>query len=361
MWQIATSMSPRLLSLLAVLAAIVAFVAGLGAGYLLHPSSSGGGGSSPASTLSVTAAGSLGVSFPSIASAFANATPGVSAPAAAQTYQGSLAALAAISSLHGSYDIAATADYRLIPQMLETSYATWEVVFASNPVVLAYDPSDAAVSTINSTNWAAAIESPGVLLGVANASTDPMGYNAIFVLQLEGVREGAGLGAVYSHFYAGAPGSFAVPSSSTTRIEPETQAAALLTAHTVGAFFVYRSYAISSHLAYVPLPSSVDLAGTDAGAIAAYNASSTTIAGGNGPVVVRGAPVLFSITVPSNAPSPATGIAFVEFLLARTGTVLATDGFVPLAPAWTDHAGALPVGLVAAAEPLPAPLASLLG
>jgi molybdate/tungstate transport system substrate-binding protein len=312
-------------------------------------------------TLSITAAGSLAVNLPSVASAFANATPGVSAPAAAQQFQGSIAALSAISGLHQKYDIAAVADFHLIPRLLESSYASWEIVFAGNPVVLAYDPSLSAFNGVNSTNWASDLQTSGVLLGVANASIDPMGYNAIFALQLEGVREGASLSSVYGHFYSGAPGSVAVPNPSTTRVESETQAAALLKAHTVGAFFVYQSYAHSANLKYVPLPSSVDLGATDAASLAVYNESSTTITGTSGPLLIRGAPVLFSITVPLNAPDPTVAAEFVAFLLAREGTTLSNGGFVPLVPAYVDHPSALPSVLVGAAAPLPGVLAAQLG
>ncbi|HEV2316485.1 MAG TPA: substrate-binding domain-containing protein [Thermoplasmata archaeon] len=351
------------MALIAAVAAVIAFVAGFGAGWYGHaPSSSGGSNSPPASvTLSVTAAGSLAVNFPALASAFANATPAVTAPAAAQQFQGSIAALSAISGLHDKYDIAAVADYHLIPRMLEPGYATWEVVFAGNPVVLAYDPSVSAFHNINSTNWASELESSGTMLGVANASADPMGYNAIFALQLEGLREGTGLSSIYGHFYSGAPGALAVANPSTTRVEPETQAAALLKAHTVGAFFVYQSYAHSSNLNYVLLPTTVDLGATDSASLALYNQSSTTITTTNGPLVIRGAPVLFAITVPSNAPDPTVAVEFVAFLLAREGTTLSSGGFVPLVPAYVDNPSALPAPLIGAVAPLPSVLAAQLG
>src|SRR4029077_19119746 len=120
-----------------------------------------------------------------VANLLSNETPGISVPIASQQYQGSLLALGAISDLHHTYDVAASADQRLISRMLEPTYASWMVAFATSPEVLAYDPTNSAFSGINTSNWATKIVEPGLHMGIANASTDPNGYNEIFVLQLE--------------------------------------------------------------------------------------------------------------------------------------------------------------------------------
>jgi molybdate/tungstate transport system substrate-binding protein len=357
MWQFATSVSPSLRRLVTLAVVALALLAGFVGGWAVGARSPGGSAGGP-TTLSITAAGSLAVTFPAIASAFAAATPNVAAPVAAQQYAGSLAALAAVSGLHERFDVAATADYRLIPELLEPQDAGWEIVFASDPVVLAYDPTVAAWQGVNATNWAVPLATEAARLGVANASIDPMGYNAIFVLQLEGLREGAGLGALYGQFFAGAPGAFAEPRSDRTLLAPETQAAALLGTHAVGAFFVYRSYAQASGLRYVDLAPEVDLGATNDTAIAFDARAATTIVGAAGPSVVRGAPVLFGVTVPSNAPDAFVGELFVAFLLSpRTSATLAASGFAPLGRAWTDRAPELPVVLAGLADPLPAGLA----
>ena len=64
-----------------------------------------------------------------------NETPGVP-HGAAQTYEGSLDVSTAITSLDAKVDVAALADYRLIPQLLEPNYASYEIVFGSTPEVL---------------------------------------------------------------------------------------------------------------------------------------------------------------------------------------------------------------------------------
>src|SRR5258708_32642641 len=124
MWDFPTStMRP---SMLLVATAVVCLLGGFAAGYVLHPPASASS-AGPSMPLPITAAGTLAPIFPSIASAVANEPPGASAPLAAQQYQGSLAAIAAISSLQGAYDVAAAADFRLIPHLLEPSYASFEI------------------------------------------------------------------------------------------------------------------------------------------------------------------------------------------------------------------------------------------
>ncbi|HZY69399.1 MAG TPA: substrate-binding domain-containing protein [Thermoplasmata archaeon] len=334
----------------------VVVVGGVVAYVYLRPAPSNSSG--PSGPVSITAAGTLGTLFPQVASAYANATSGVAAPLASQQYQGSLAALASITTLHQKFDIAAAADFRLIPKLLEPTYATCEVVFATTPEVLAYDPSNAALSGITASNWPSKITQSGFHLAIANASTDPNGYNEIFVLELEGNLTGQGLGGLYGHFFTTAVGALAVPNPASTIVEPETQAATLITTHQVGAFIIYRSYAVAHHLSFIDFDPHVGLGNLTLGAAGAYSAASTSILTANGTALLHGAPVAFAATVPSNAPSNAVGMGFLSLLLSATGTQLITaDGFTAITPAWSDHPSALG-GLSASVVALPPSLAA---
>src|ERR1700691_473179 len=106
------------------------------------------------STLSLLGAATLDTLFPELANELVNETPGISAPAAAQTYEGSLDITTAITTLASLADVAAVADYRLVPQLLEPKFANYEVVFGATPEVLVYNPSIAAFDGINESNWA---------------------------------------------------------------------------------------------------------------------------------------------------------------------------------------------------------------
>ncbi len=353
-------MAGRLHPLWVVTIALISVVAGVIAGYELRTSSSGPPTANSGSpVLSITAAGTLGTVFPALASLLANESPGVQAPLPAEQYQGSLSALAAITQLHQLYDVAAAADFRLIPHLLTPTYASWEVAFASNPEVLAYDPTVAALQGINSTNWPGRLQRSGIILGVANASTDPNGYNGIFVLQLEGLLVNGSLGAVYDHFYAGAVGSLARVIPSAAREESEAQAAVLLISHVVQAFIIYQSYAVTHHLSYVNLDPRVNLGNFSPSSLTIYGQASTAIIEPNASLAtVRGAPVAFAATVPLNAPNASLGDLFVHLLVTPQGAALLQSfGFAPVLPAYLyAPAGGTPEIVVPETVPLPASL-----
>ncbi len=367
MWEFPTSMLPKIRAVWALLLAVLCGLAGAVGGYLLHGATGGAANSQGSTitnqTLSITAAGTLGVVFPQAARALANLTPGIQVPLAAEHFQGSVAALSAVEQPGVYYDVASSADFRLVHAMLEPTYASWEVLYGTQPEVLAYDPRASALAGISATNWAWKITAPGILLGVANQSTDPNGYNGIFTLELQGLFANGSLSTVYQHFYSNPPGSYAQPNPSTTRVEPEANAATLLSTHVVQAFIIYRSYAIQHHLSYVDLDPHVNLGNLSTSMIQYYAQATTEVLNGGGPAtsLVTGAPVAFSATVPLSATNATLGDLFVHFLVSPQGTaLLSEDGFTPIVPAYADNPSALPPMLGPMVEPLPSTLQALL-
>jgi len=339
-----TSMRPVLRNLLVEVVVVLAVVGGFVGGWYARPAASSGSSSSV--PLAVIAAGSLAPILPSFVSAFANATPGVQATVSAQLYEGSTAAATALTSANQPYDLFVSADFRVIPQHLEpptASVAPWEVVFASDPVVLAYEPV-AALSGLNATNWYQKISQPGVLLGAPNASADPLGANLILTLELEDALAGQA-GAFYGHFFSGASGALATPTGATKYVAEDAAATALMTGE-VDVTLTYRSYALADHLPYLNLSPEVNLGSYDPTDVAHYGTVATTELSGSSTKVVEGAPVLLALTVPSTAPDAALGLAFAGYLLSNaTSPLWIADGFTPLAPAWVDHPAELPAAL----------------
>ncbi|HYB79220.1 MAG TPA: substrate-binding domain-containing protein [Thermoplasmata archaeon] len=345
------------------LVVVAAAVGGIGffAGYEYRGSPSSTPSAVENSTLSVLGAGTLDTLFPELANALVNETPGISAPPAAQTYEGSLDITTAITTGTARADVAAVADYRLIPQLLEPKYASYEVVFGSTPEVLAYKSGNPAFAGVNSTNWPSKLlnATASAPFAIWNASTDPNGYNEIFSLMLQGMLYDNGdISAVYSHFYNGAPGSYAT-GTGITKIEHESQAASLLSTGVVSAVITYRSYAVVNGLAYVPFNPIVGLAANNSTALADYAKLSTSIISASGGLAkVAPAPVLFAVTVPSNAPNPALGAAFIHLLLSPQGSAILADAaqggaFTPIFPGWSDSPSAVPSVLAPDVVPLP--------
>lgn len=369
MCQIDTSVASHAVLVVVVLV-VAAGMAGVGffAGYEYRGSPAASPSVTMNSTLSLLAAGTLNTLFPQLASLLVNETPDISAPIAAQTYEGSLNVASAIATLGNAADVAAFADYRIAPQFLEPSHASYEIVFGQTPEVLVYNPSIAAFAGVNSSNWGDKLLADVTTHGDApfavwNASTDPNGYNAIFSLELQGMLYGTGANEYYSRFYSGGATSPAISDPSTTLIEKESQAATLLTTGVVSAAITYRSYAVLNHLSYVSLDPIVGLASNSSRALADYATLSTTIVSSTGSFTkVLPAPVMFAVTVPTNAPNPALGAAFVHLLLSPQGAAILSQGgaFTPIFPGWVDHVAAVPPVLAPDVAPMPAWASSLI-
>jgi molybdate/tungstate transport system substrate-binding protein len=358
----------------AVIAVVVILVAagaaglGFAAGYEYKTSPAASPAAVANSTLSLLGAATLDTLFPELANELVNETPGISAPAAAQTYEGSLDITTAITTLASLADVAAVADYRLVPQLLEPKFANYEVVFGATPEVLVYNPSIAAFDGINESNWAEKLVTDVTTHGNApfavwNASTDPNGYNEIFSLELQGLLYNGSASTFYNTFYGGASGTPAVPSSSTTLPEHESQAATLLNTGIVSAAITYRSYAVVSHLSYVSFNPIVGLYSNNTTALADYAKLSTTIISSSGSfATVVPAPVLFAITVPTNAPNPTLGAEFIHLLLSPQGSAIISQGgaFTPIFPGWSDAPSSVPSVLAPDVTALPSWASSLL-
>jgi molybdate/tungstate transport system substrate-binding protein len=348
-----------------IVVVIAVALAGIGVGFLAGYEYRGTPASSPAAvtndTLSVLGAGTLNTLFPQLASLLVNETPNISAPIVAQNYEGSLDITTAITTLAARADVAAVADFRLIPSLLEPKFAHYEVVFGSTPEVFVYNSSLPAFAGINASNWPVKLLSEvsgggNARMAVWNASTDPNGYNEIFSMELQGTLFNDNASYLYGHLYSGALGSLAVPNPATTIIEHETPAAGLIRAGVVSSFITYRSYAVVNHLSFVPFNPIVGLYANNTTALADYKQLSTMIVSSTGALTpVYPAPILFSATVPTNAPNPALGAAFIHLLLSPQGSAIISAGgaFTPIFPGWADDPSAVPSVLAPDVEPLP--------
>jgi molybdate/tungstate transport system substrate-binding protein len=335
-----------------ILIVVAAAVAGAGfyAGYEYRGSPATSPSTAANSTLSILGAGTLTYTFPELASALVNETPGITAPSAAQTYEGSLDVTTAITSLGARADVAALADFRLIPQLLEPTYAAYEVVFAQTQEVLIYNASLPAFAGVNASNWGWKLVEDvtthgNAPFGVWNASTDPNGYNEIFSMMLQGEIYNGSTTSVYGQFYSGAPGAYATPNPATTILEHESQAADLITTGLVSAVITYKAVAVQNHLPYVLLNPIVGLGANNSTALGMYAHLSTQIIGSSGALTsVVPAPILFAATVPTNAPNPALGALFLHLLLSPQGSAILAqdDAWTPIFPGWCPTPSAVP-------------------
>lgn len=63
-------------------------------------------------------------------------------------------------------------------------YATWNIQFARNELVIAYTDKSKYKNEINGENWYQIFQRPDVKYGFSNPNLDPCGYRAVMMIQL---------------------------------------------------------------------------------------------------------------------------------------------------------------------------------
>jgi molybdate/tungstate transport system substrate-binding protein len=312
---------------------ILVLVAGLGVGYAIGYFQ--GLNSVPeSSTLLVDAAGTLQVPF----NAIANNLIRPQYPSLSYNYlfEGSSLAANEITQANKSFDIFASADYRIIPKQLIPNHASWYIVFASNSMAIIYTNQSRYASQINQNNWYQIITRPGVIVGVSNKDTDPSGYNAIFMLQLAGLQYYQNSSYLYDQIY-----NTKNAAKELVIVPTETYLDAQLETGAVDYVLSYSSEAISHKLQYINPGPQVNLSNlTLANSYAKVNA---TVNGKQ----VTGAPILYDVTIPSNSPDQNMATTFIKALLSPMGQqILRTSGLTPLNPLYIYNQQAVPTSVI---------------
>jgi molybdate/tungstate transport system substrate-binding protein len=316
---------------LLILAIVIGLAVGYGLGYYV------GLKSTPApTTLLVDAAGTLQVSF----NAIVNNVLRSEYPTLSYNYifEGSRLAANEITQANKSFDIYASADYRIIPEQLIPSYAAWYIIFASNSMTVMYTNHSRYSSEINPSNWYQVITRPGVLVGVSNKDTDPSGSQAIFMIKLAGSLYYQNSSYIYDQLYESKAAKhelIVVPTETTLNAQLETGA--------VDYVLTYSSEAISHKFPHLNLDPKVNLSNLT---LSDWYAQTTVTINGK---VTKGAPILYDITIPTNSPDPSMGAAFIEALFSAQGqAILRSSGLEPLNPVYVYNQAAVPTDIIQA-------------
>ncbi len=314
---------------------ILVLAVGLGVGYLVGYYT-GLTSAHPSTTLLIDAAGTLQVPF----NAIVNNVVRLKYTTLSYNYifEGSRLAANEITQANKSFDIFASADYRIIPQQLIPSHASWYIIFASNAMSIVYTNHSRFANEITSDSWFQVITRPGAVVGVSNKDTDPSGSQAIFMLQLAGLLYYQNSSYLYDQLYvtkAAKKELIIVPTESTLDAQLETGA--------VDYVLTYSSEAISHKLQYLSLDPKVDL--SDLAQANWYAKANTTVNG----KPLTGAPILYDVTIPNNSPDVSMAIAFVEALFSSQGQeILRASGLRPLNPVYVYNQSAVPADILQA-------------
>jgi len=298
-------------------------------------------------TLMVFHAGSLAVPLEEVEREFERAHPGIDVQY--ESY-GSAEAIRQITEGGRKGDVLASADYSLIPDMMYDEYADWLVRFATNDVVLAYNPEKSRYADeITTENWYDILRRDGVAFGFSNPNLDPCGYRSLMVCQLaELYYDDSEIldDLIISHTAISVEenGDYVIkvpedpePDTEKVTIRPkEMELTSLVETGALDYYFIYRSVAVQNALGFVDLPEEIDLSSVKYKD--EYRRVKVETADGK---VNMGMPIVYGITVPKNAESPELGLEFVQFVIGEEGqSIFARNGQPPITP--PEGSGAIP-------------------
>jgi molybdate/tungstate transport system substrate-binding protein len=303
-----------------------------------------GCGSSPSSTSSIAGsvgagktlivfgAGTLATPFAQEIAAFKALHPRITVHS---EFSASGDRVKAITQLGEPADVLGVADYSLIPKEMFASagkqFATWYIGFVSNQITFAYTAHSKGANQLTPANWYRVLAQPGVHIGRSNPAADPSGYQ---ILQMLKLAQG------YYH-HPSISTSILKNSPDSSVAETETSLIAALQSGEIDYLAVYRSDALQNHFKYINLPARISL--SDPALAKTYATVTTQGATGS---AVDGKPIIYGLTVPTNAPDPTLGQQFVKFVIGAQGqAIMRANGFRVLSPALASSQSAVPASL----------------
>jgi len=281
--------------------------------------------------LTLFGAGTLATPFKELAAAFEAKNPDV---AVRPQFGGSVMMARHIADLHQPADVLAVADYTVIPKYLmapgQTSYANWYVGFAQNAITFVYTPTSQYAKDVNADNWLDYLTRPNVEIGRSNPDTDPSGYQTLQMLALA-ERHYNRPGAAAKVLANAPPGNMR---------DTETDLIAALQTGQIDYLAIYRSDALQHRLPFLDLPAAINL--SDPAFSADYAEAVAHTKNGD----LKGKPIIYALTIPTNAEHPALAVRFVAFLLGPEGrAVMQKNGFGTLPKAYASGVDQMPEDL----------------
>jgi len=245
-------------------------------------------------------------------------------------------------------DIVAVADAGIIGKMMIPRHASWNVIFATNEIVLAHKDHSRFTDEVSTQNWPSVLARPGVRLGRADPDTAPLGYHTLLAWQL--AEKSGTYGDAGVNLSARLVGQCAKEHVT----HDEGELLTLLEARAVDYAFLFRSTAEDHHLKITALPADQNLSQPELADRYASASVEVRMKQGEGHTRITGGPVTYGLTIPAGAPHAAEARRFVATLLGEGGKrLLERRGFRPAKPAWCSPCTTLPDELGSLVVPKP--------
>lgn len=248
-------------------------------------------------------AGSLSVPMKQLAEDFMTRYPEISVKLESG---GSVANARKITEMNKSCDIFASSDYQVIDKMLIPKHADFNVKFATNELIIAYNIHSLKGDTINSSNWYKILLNDSVKFGRSDPNSDPCGYRTVLLTLLSEI------------YYNNKDIHELIVSKDTKFIRPkEVDLLALLESNVIDYVFIYKSVALQHNLKYIELPDSINLGNPDLNAF--YKTVFTEITGNKPGEKIKqyGEAMIYSLTIPKNAENFDDAVLFLDYMLDK--------------------------------------------
>lgn len=284
-------------------------------------------------------AGSLSLPMKELAAEFRKLHPGIKVllePA------GSVECARKITDLGKPCDIMASSDYQVIDKMLISKYAEWNIKFVSNEMAIVFNDKSRNADQINRSNWYEILLREDVAYGRSDPNADPCGYRSVMTMQLA------------EKFYKKPGLTSKLTAKDRNYMRPkEVDLVALLESNALDYIFLYKSVAIQHHLRYVELPDEINLRNPSLAKL--YNSASVEINGKSPGMkeTMKGEPMIYGITLLSNAPNKTAAIEFLTFMLSQDKgmKIMEKHGQPSVIPQQNSNYGKIPDALKPFARP----------
>jgi molybdate/tungstate transport system substrate-binding protein len=225
---------------------------------------------------------------------------------------GSLEHARKVTELGRIPDVLLLADHEVFPQLLMPKHVESYVPFARNRMVIAYTSRSRFASAIDTANWRNVLQRPGVEVGRPDPDRAPAGYRTLLVLRL-----------AEAHYREPGLSARLLRNSPPRNVRGNAaELAGLLDLGELDYIFEYESLARAHGFPYLTLPREIDLGDP---ALAGRYATATVHVVGRTPrdsVIFAGAPILYGLAVPRDAPHASAAARFVDFLVGEAKPLL---------------------------------------
>ncbi|MGH3771253.1 MAG: extracellular solute-binding protein [Pseudonocardiaceae bacterium] len=236
-------------------------------------------------------------------------------------------------------DVFVSADVSVNPTLqgpANGDFVRWWAPFALTEMVITWSPksrfaADFQAAKDSKRSFESVLTQPGLRFGRADPELGPKGYRTIFTFDLDATRIGD---PTLPQKVLGGPGN-------SSQLFPEEQMVARLQAGELDAGAFYKVEAVEAGIPYLSLPKEINQG--DVTLAARYATATYTTKKGT---TYTGAPIIYTVTIPSTVRNPAGAQAFVRFLLGPDGqAILAAQGLTITPPVLAGDPAAVPPDL----------------